>query len=46
LVVIALLIVLIGQIVSLIPVSGGVGTADAGVLVMQASAGSSFRAGT
>jgi hypothetical protein len=45
LVVIALLIVLVGQIVSLIPVSGGVGTAKARVLAMPASAGSSFRAG-
>jgi hypothetical protein len=45
LVVIALLIVLIGQIVSLIRVSGGVGTAKAGVLVMPASADSSFCAG-
>jgi hypothetical protein len=45
LVVIALRIVLIGQIVALIPVSGGVDTAEAGVLVMPASAGSSFQAG-
>jgi hypothetical protein len=41
LVVIALLIVLIEQIVSLIPVSGRVGAADAGVLVMPARAGGS-----